>query len=128
MFIYGYAQSVNTPAPEIEATVVCLDVGGRQEKVVCVVDTAASKTCIPRALIERLAPKTYTSGFVVWGSGQRSRHDMFRVGIEVGPKNFILWVVATEKSYGLLGRDVLNDHTLTCDGPNLRWGVQPPWI
>jgi hypothetical protein len=129
MLPYGIVQSTRLPAPEVEVEVFSLDQPIMRVKVICVVDTAATISVIPRFLVERLGPLDYSTCEMEWGQGYRTSQKRFKLAVKVGSALFApLWVITNEKRYGLIGRDLLNAHLLTCDGPQKIWATNPSWL
>ncbi len=129
MLSYGNTQSAVLPAPEIEIEAISPTNDRLRVKFVCVVDTAATISAIPRKLIERMEPLDYQTCQIAWGNGQTQRHKKVLVDIKIGGIRFQnQWVIANDKHYGLIGRDLLNAYILTCDGPKRIWETNPSWL
>jgi|SRR6267142_3564059 len=128
-FPYGYTQSPNLPAPEVSLAIQSPVRNDQKRDVVCVIDTGACVSCMPRRILEQLELKDYTTRNIAWGSGRISTHRMFAVNLVVYSVLLNdIWILETDKTYGLLGRDVLNAYRLLCDGPSRKWNVEPRWI
>ena len=129
MLKYGTVQSSVTPAPEIEIEVSSPTDPLRRATVICIVDTAATVSVLPRQVIASLQPLDYRKCRIQWGSGDVASNRWYCVDLKLGPVRFPeLWVVTNEKEYGLIGRDLLNTHLLLCNGPERRWRVEPSWL
>jgi predicted aspartyl protease len=129
MFNYGRTQSVNIPGPELEVSVSSPDGSEEVGSVVCLIDTAATTSVLPKSIVKRLDLKDYDFRRVTWGSGKEDVVKIYAVNLRVGNSAVNkLWVLVCDKGHGLIGRDVLNAHLLTCDGPNKVWAVEPDWL
>jgi hypothetical protein len=129
MYNYGRTQSPKIPGPEISVEVFPPDGSERRKVVTCLIDTAATVSVLPLSLIEELYLREYTSSGVTWGSGARTQEPKYHVSLRISDRVFSdLWVIMCRKEYGLIGRDVLNAHRLTCDGPGEIWKVEPEWV
>jgi predicted aspartyl protease len=129
MFPYGKTQSSIMPAPEVIVNVSSPMDGTKRTDVMFVVDTGAAVSLLPTNILERLGPLECSPCSVNWGNGITMKHMRYLVVLSVNDVTFEpIWVVATEKKYGLLGRDILNRHLLTCDGPQQTWTTEPAWL
>lgn len=125
---YGVTQSQKLPAPELNLEIQAPTEPTVSYKVVCIIDTGACISAMPRSILKAMPLHDYTYCGVSWGSGQPTKQRKCKINLVIGKVLFEdLWVVETEKAYGLLGRDVLNDRRLMCDGPKLSWSVEPQW-
>lgn len=129
MYKYGFTQSRKMPGPELRVEVSSELQPNVRESVTCLIDTAAVATVLPVNLVKRLSLRDYTSATVTWGSGETTEELKYRVNLHVAGRLFpSLWVFMCRKDYGLIGRDMLNAHLLTCDGPAEAWKVEPAWL
>jgi hypothetical protein len=131
MYKYGYTQSTKMPGPEIGVEVLSAYRSGRSRAVTCVIDTAATVSVLPLFLVDELQLGDYTSSSVTWGSGDSTMEKKYLVDLRISGRLFSgLYVVMIKrpKGYGLIGRDILNTHLLTCDGPGGTWRVEPEWV
>jgi len=129
MFKYGNTQSATMPGPEINVGVFPGDGSNQSENIVCVIDTGATVSVLPISLVKSLPLRDYTSARIRWGSGDETPVVKYLVSLRISGKTIdSLWVVMVERPYGLIGRDVLNKHLLTCDGPSAVWAVEPEWL
>lgn len=129
MFKYGRTQSQTVPGPELTVSVSSLDGSRQVGSVVCLIDTAATTSLLPTSIVEQLGLNDYDFRRVGWGSGSSDIRRVYAVNLRIGNCVFNrLYVIAAERGHGLIGRDVLNAHMLTCDGPNKEWTVKPEWL
>lgn len=127
-FRYGSTQTPRSPAPELTLEVQAPTAEECKQKLTCIIDTGACVSCLPRKVLEKLPLKDYTIKPVSWASGQVTQTKMYAVNLVVGAAIFYdVFVLETDKTYGLIGRDLLNTHRLLCDGPNQVWNVEPEW-
>lgn len=83
------------------------------------IDTGADKTGIPKYLVGRLNLQKHDERTIQWGNGTQTREDMYFVYIGIGETKFeLMEVVALDKNYVLVGRDLINLWTLILDGKN----------
>ena len=129
MYRYGHTQSPRTPGPEILVDIFSSYQPEKVAVVTCIIDTAATVSVLPSSLIDELQLGDYTLSPVTWSSGAKTQEKRYLVDMRVSGRVFRgLWVVMFRKTYGLIGRDILNTHLLTCDGPGGIWRVEPEWV
>ncbi len=127
-FAYGYTQSAKLAAPELSLEVLSPASNERRQEVICVVDTGACASCIPQVIVKSLDLKDYRRRQISWGDGRVTSQNLYAVDLAFGEVVLRdVWVLATEKEYGLIGRDILNKYRLLCDGPSRVWSVEPRW-
>ena len=118
---YQYNRQVDPPAPYVHVKISRADGSGASATIPALVDSGADKTVVPQSLVEELnlpqAGVTETVGLNHVGSMMAMY--VIQIGIhEMAP--IITEVIgAPGEQYALLGRDVLNRHRITLDGPNL---------
>ncbi len=127
MYTYGNSQGIHIPAPEIELHAAIPNNPSCTASVVSIVDTGAVKTCVPESFIERLRRDNLELDYR-WahatGPGGRIDVRVYTVDLKVGHTEFSDFeVIALSKSYGLIGRDILNAYRVILDGPNGSWEV-----
>lgn len=90
-------------------------------------DTGADVSLIPRAAVEYLGLTAEPgSAFPMLGfDGTRSTSELFVMEVLFAGKSFGGPYPLTDREQGILGRDVLNQLTVTFDGPAQTWRVEP---
>ena len=128
-FHYGLTQSTKLPGPELTLELQAPTASEPRQKVICLIDTAACVSCMPETVLANLRLEDYTTRRLTWGSGEIAEVRLYAVNLVIGRVVFNdLFVAETKRPYGLIGRDLLNKHKLTCDGPNQVWDLEPPWL
>lgn len=122
MIRYSYNQQVVPPAPFVHVAILPPEHGIAVSDLPALLDTAADITVIPTWVADELhlipLDETPIGGF----DGRVSWVSTFLIKLELrqsAPK-FIRVVASRDEPYVLLGRDVLNDHRVVLDGPQLR--------
>lgn len=81
-------------------------------------DTASALTSIPRTVLARLMAPHVALGFVTLFDGSERDVDLYEVDIQIGPRlHRPVRVIAIAGDEGILGRDIINQHVFTWDGP-----------
>lgn len=86
-----------------------------------IIDTAAEITCLPEHVIKSIADLATFYNFidVQWPSGKTTKQKTYLIHLKLDRcevRN--LEVIALEADVAIIGRDVLNKHKITLDGPN----------
>jgi hypothetical protein len=128
MIRFRYARQLTPPAPFVHVTVRCpatkSDVAGLPGQG----DTAADRTVLPGSVVEELAlvedGRAQFQGF----AGEVIELPIFLVELQVHdfPALPVRAVLGKNEPYILLGRDVLNEHRILLDGPQLVVEIEPP--
>lgn len=109
------------PAPECDVT---LSWNGKRITVPALIDSGAGITTIPALIIPSLSLQQVGEMFVRGAQGPRQRRGIYRATIEFLGITFDGHpVVALDKGLMLVGRDILNQHRLVLDGPQLTFSV-----
>jgi predicted aspartyl protease len=121
MIRYAYNRQLTPPAPFVHVTLRCIETGHFREAVPAQLDTAADRTVIPGSLISELGLVPIDELPIIGFGGQLLHvrtylieltiRDLVPVQVEA--------VGHSDEPYVLLGRDVLNQHLITLDGPHL---------
>jgi predicted aspartyl protease len=119
---YGFVQRGLPAAPQIEVTIF-LPAESRIAKVTAVVDSGSGRTCVPKACLARLGEKLDHSFYMCIGAvGQPTRTPVYTVNLKIGKLVFEdVQVVAIDRDYALIGRDILNNLRIDLDGPGQQW-------
>ena len=95
--------------------------GTRYEPVNALVDTGASYTVIPAALLRQLGVTAHTRVAFIMADGSQIRRDVGRAWIRIGEKSEITLVVfGHDDAEALLGAYAMQGLLLTADPPNQR--------
>ena len=121
MIRYSYNQQVHPPAPFIHLQLVNPATRAALPSVPAQLDTAADVTVIPLEAAEELGLVQADEAEAVGLGGRAVLLPTFVVQVEIHDLPPVaLEVLADEdEPYVLLGRDVLNRHRVTLDGPGL---------
>lgn len=90
-------------------------------------DTAADRTVVPLTVVQSLGLKPLDKTSVAGFGGKPHSVDRYVVSIAVqgfAPRPRLV-IAHADEPWVLLGRDVLNDHRIVLDGPNLTLEVGP---
>ena len=121
----NYSQSFDPPAPIAELILRNIETGERAGDVSVLLDTGADISLLPLSAIEKL--KIETSGETVNLIGfdeSKSTSEIYRLQVIFLGKRFTGDYCAIDDEIGILGRDVLNEFSITFDGKNLEWKEQ----
>jgi len=95
------------------------------------IDTGATITCVPESVIAELgrenlvATKKNVEG-AFGGRQTQTEREAYVLNIKLDKCYFHdieVVVLPPDKDYALIGRDILNDFSITFDGPNSSWQV-----
>jgi hypothetical protein len=95
--------------------------------VPAILDTGADRTCIPASVFARLGELNFEYGEVgVQGAiGGVEKRKTFIVHLKFAECDFLdLEVVSLNEEIALIGRDLLNQHKILLDGPNLEFEIE----
>ena len=100
-------------------------------KAKALIDTGATITCVPESLINQIgrAKLVATIKDVRGAFGDRktkTERESYVLDIRLDKCHFReieVVVLPPDKEYALIGRDILNDFSITFDGPNSSWQV-----
>ncbi len=126
MIRYSYNQQIAPPAPLVHVTIRSPHEETAVSETPGLLDTAADITVLPARVAEELhlipldeIPIGGFDGHVTWVP-------TFLVQLELRqcPPRMTRVVTSRDEPYVLLGRDVLNFHRVTLDGPQLRLEIE----
>jgi hypothetical protein len=130
---YNYNQQVEPPAPFIYVTVITPDPrageahASRSARIPMQLDIGAALKVIPQRLMGELGLIKFSEVGVGGFRRAPEVEDSFLVRLQIHEWEIeALEVVLGDDSYGLLGRDVLNQFLLTLNGPDLNFTLQLP--
>ena len=111
------------PAPFAWVTIRNFHTGKSIVDVPMLMDTGADASLIPRIVIEALGITPIESDTVrlVGFDGNTSNAVIVRVDLQFLEKTYRGDFLLAEGTYGIIGRDILNRHSLWLDGPRLSW-------
>jgi hypothetical protein len=118
---YRYSMQVSPPAPFVYVTLQNPLTGAEMPNVPALLDSAADQTLIPDAFAQALG-LTQLSIVTISGVGgipQAMPSYAALLGIHNLPRQNLEVVGNPKETYVLLGRDVLNNHRIVLDGPQL---------
>ncbi len=127
MFKYGTIQYGLIPAPEILVRATCPSDQSLSSVTEAVVDTGAAMTCLPQRVIDEIGAENLIYGHkrVLGAIGNEGRRATYIVNLRVAKCNLMnIEVIAFDREYALIGRDVLNSYMITFDGPGKSWRVE----
>jgi predicted aspartyl protease len=118
---YQYNRQVEPPAPYVHVIVNRADGVGASATIPALVDSGADRTVVPQVLIDELGlPQAGVMEAVGLNHvGAMLGMYVLQIGIRDLAPVVIEVIAAPGEQYVLLGRDVLNRHCVTLDGPEL---------
>lgn len=118
---YGYQRLVQPPAPFINVALQNPASGEMMRKVAAQVDSGADRTVLPEKVVQAL--KLPQVGQIQIGGLGGAIHVLYSFAVLLGLHDLALQrleiVANAEEEWILLGRDVLNNHRIVLDGPQL---------
>lgn len=128
MYNYGFLQGRKYPGPETLIEVISPSPRKSLFKVNAIIDSGAVKTCLPMKTITGYAGNyklPYRTREVTTATGRKEEARSYFVDLKVSGYLFHnIEVLALNREYALLGRDILNTLVLTLDGINLAWEMR----
>src|SRR5262245_36700417 len=125
MIRYSYNQQVQPPAPFIYVAVIAPGQTTRADRVPMLIDSGADLSVIPQRLIAELNLIKFSNVGVGGFRESLEPGDTFLVGLQIHDWEIeAVEVIAGDDSYGLPGRDVINQFLIILDGPNLALTLQ----
>ncbi len=123
MFTYGSLQTLTRLSPETSIQLHNPFNNSQSCNVHAIVDTGAVMTCIPESTITQLGSSLVYSEVALRDANNNiQRKRTYFINITIANHNYEnLEVVAIRKAYALIGRDILNQHTVVLDAPIQRW-------
>ncbi len=119
---YGNFQHQDFLSPDIVITVFNPSDNSKNREVKAIFDTGAVMTCLPEKEIEKLGGLNYSSINVRGVNDITLERKTYFVNIQLGDNMFSnIEVVAIPKSYGVIGRDILNSFKVVFDGIDKEW-------
>lgn len=118
----NYSQTFDPPAPIANITLRNVETGERTGDVSVLLDTGADISLLPLSAIRKL--KIELSGETVDLIGfdeSKSTSEIYRLQVIFLGKRFTGDYCAIDGEIGILGRDVLNEFSITFDGKSLEW-------
>jgi predicted aspartyl protease len=124
-FPYGDLPHTDFKIPELTIEIRSPREGGRSGKVKAFLDTGADRTFIPESIITRIGEEyfDYGVGVEVKGAGTaKEDRPTYIVNLGfAGSEIRDIEVVSIESQYALIGRDILNKHTVVLNGRKDKW-------
>ncbi|HEY9875767.1 MAG TPA: retropepsin-like aspartic protease [Candidatus Obscuribacterales bacterium] len=127
MFNYGNFQNRWIPSPQ-----TCIQIYSPEDQLLttevnAIVDSGAVMSAIPLQAIEEINERSLDYSWItVRGAiGKEQRRKTYIINIRLGNYYFDDWeVIAIDKEYGLIGRDILNQYKIILDAPNGTWSIE----
>jgi predicted aspartyl protease len=121
MVRYTYNQQVTPPAPFVHVSLRPPYEGPAGVEVPAQIDTAADLSVIPAPFVDELRLVPLDSVSALGFGGHLLTLPTYLVELQIrGLHPITVKVLAShDEPYALLGRDMLNRHTILLDGPNL---------
>jgi hypothetical protein len=130
MVRYNYNQQLQPPAPFIYATIsapASSAGAARAERIPMQLDMGAGLTVIPQRLMTELGLIKFSEVGIGGFHRDPEPEDTFLIRLQIHEWEIeVVEVVLGDDSYGLLGRDVLNQFLLVLNGPELYFTLQLP--
>jgi hypothetical protein len=126
VFYYSPKTSQKYPAPAVQITVYSSRDRLLWQNVEAILDTGSAATCIPESIIPLLGGDLlpYDVKRVLSATGPAQQVKRYLVDLTIGrcPFNKI-YVVALQRPYALIGRDIANDHLLALAAKMSVWSI-----
>ncbi len=121
MFDYSRLQNSRCLGPECSIQVENPSEPSRSCKVRAIVDTGAVMTLVPKSELEQLGNvKDYGRVYVRDANDNVERKKTYLINIRIADYEFSsIEVVVSPKPYALIGRDILNQHKVMLNAPEL---------
>jgi predicted aspartyl protease len=130
VFVYGSIGRSKVPAPKADLTAWLPTDKATTVGIGAVVDTGATRTCIPRDALDQLGGDVdadYQYVKVRDALGTEHTVEMCSVSLRIGNCLFEdIEVIVTDNTYALVGRDILNKYKLTLDAATKSWSASGP--
>lgn len=123
MFEYGTIGKSRVPAPKADLTLWLPANKDRRAVISSVIDTGASRTCVPREILEQLGDDIdYQYATIREALGAERQAETCIISLRVGQCVFEdIEVIITDNKYALVGRDILNGYKVILDAPAKSW-------
>ena len=120
---------VSNPSPFTLINVFNPFLDDKQEKDVRVIaDTGSGRTFLPKIVIRNLELSIYSTVQVRSPLEKRIiDRNTYLVRLELNGRSYQVEVTEIQKPYGIIGRDILNDHKIVLDPQNEQWGFDCRW-
>jgi predicted aspartyl protease len=121
MIRYRYASEIQPPAPFVNVTVRCPTTGRHIERSPAQLDTGADYTVLPSSVVSALSLVQVGLRECQGFYGEIVQLPVYLVAISIHelPSVEIQAILGEREAFILLGRDVLNNHRVVLDGPQL---------
>ena len=121
----SYDQSFDPPAPIAKIILRNVKTGERVKDVSVFLDTGADISLLPLAVITQLQIKPSNESVNLLGFDEsKSLSELYLLQVIFLGKRLTGEYCAIADEIGILGRDVLNQFSITFDGKNLEWKEQ----
>jgi len=115
------ATRFDPPAPLALVTVTSQNPAMVIEDVPMLLDTGADVSLLPRSHVATVIPPDAARYELEAFDGTRSSSPAITAELQFLGKTFRGQFLVVDRSYGVLGRNILNSLSLLFDGPNRRW-------
>ncbi|MCB9152784.1 MAG: retroviral-like aspartic protease family protein [Caldilineae bacterium] len=118
-FIYG--GSYYPPAPVVDITVRGTDPESSEVRMKALIDTGADASMLPLQALQAVGAKHMETRFIRGITGARQAVETYLARVKVGSHVVVTAdaIALAQDQDAILGRDVLNQLTITLDGPAL---------
>jgi len=121
----NYDESFDPPAPIAKLVLRNIETGERIKEVLVLLDTGADISLLPLSAIEKLQIESSDESVNLIGfDDSKSISELYRLQVIFLSKRFTGEYCAIDDETGILGRDVLNEFSITFDGKNFEWKEQ----
>jgi len=119
MLIFPYETAELPPAPYIDLQVSAPHRSETRRSMRAKLDSGASLTVIPQSLVREWNLATHEGARVRAYDGTPRTRPIYHVDLRIGARWFLnIRVIASKRRNILLGRNVLNQFSITHDGPH----------
>lgn len=119
VYSYLYGGSYDPPAPIITIGIRGPDPASREVRATALIDTGADVSMLPLQALRAVGAKHVETRFIRGITGARQAVETYLAVIQVGSHVVVVTeaVALVQGRDAILGRDVLNQLTITLDGP-----------
>ena len=119
---YPYISIGGSPAPAVKITVRS---GDRRDEEIALLDSGANATAISARIVSSLGLQQLGEHRVSSTIGTESLRPFFVMDLDfLGRRYRNHPVFLSDRTYVIIGRDILNQHRITLDGPKLRFSIK----
>lgn len=118
VYTYDYDGDYQPARPTVEIKISPAMVGVSLT-LIALVDSGADATMIPRRYLQQFRARPGRQAYLRGTTGRRKLVNLYPISLHLGPFQYahVEVVGGSDQDEVIIGRDVLNDLTITLDGP-----------